>query len=132
MKLSYHMKKWSKRPSRFRLGDPSDRGPPSQELPSWDSSTHTQTSTINCTNSHIQIDQPFLKKNLCSQESAVLRRVEVRAISVLLRPGKECNSMRFVERGHLFPLTDLITNPNGGVPFFLLRQAGGGPDSLSQ
>ena len=77
-------------------------------------------------------DQPFRKKSLCSQESAVLRRVEVRAISVLLRPGKECNSMRFVERGHLFPLTDLITNPNGGVPFFLLRQAGGGPDSLSQ
>ena len=77
--------------------------------------------------------QPFLQKNLCSQEPTVSRCIKVRVGPVLLRPGKEYDSMRFVERGHLFPLTDLIVNPKEGINSYTGRcDNTGGIPSLSR
>ena len=46
------MKKWSRRASSVRYENRSDGGPPSQELPSWDTSTHTHTHTHPSTIKH--------------------------------------------------------------------------------
>lgn len=54
----------------------------------------------------------LLFRKISSQQS--VRRVKVRAASVSpsvsCRPGRECSSVGFIERGQLFLLTDFITS----------------------